>query len=227
MALRWIVSLTVILVASAIIWLGMPRLVASALKAPAQASLVRIQAGKTPTSSELERAVAHLKRAHVWEASAQLRSEIGFLRLLDAFQLDPSDETRSAKARLAAEFFTESLYLSPARPHPWVRLAYARELEGSTGAELSRLLQQSVAVGPFVGEIALVRLNLLLKHWGSLSPDLRLYTFSQIRYMWASDRSFVLEAGKRTSKPHIIRFALRTVPGAIDQFDRVNPPPSN
>lgn len=227
MALRWIVSLTVILVASALIWLGTPRLVASVLKAPAQASLIRTQTGKTPPPYELERAVAHLARAHVWEASSQLTSEIGFLRLLEAFQLDPSDETRNAKARLAAEYFTASLNLSPARPHPWVRLAYARDLEGSTGAEISRLLQQSVAVGPFVGEIALVRLNLLLKHWESLSPDLRRYTFKQIRYMWASDRNFVLEAGKRTSKPHIIRFSLRTVPGALDQFDRVNPPTSN
>ncbi len=163
----------------------------------------------------------------MWESSAQLTSEIGFLRLLEAFQMAPLNAVRSAKARLAAEHFTESLNLSPARPHPWVRLAYARDIEGSTGVEIARLLRQSISVGGFVGEIALVRLKMLLKHWDSLSPGLRLYTFKQIRYMWASDRSFILEAGKQTSKPHIIRFALRAVPGALDQFDRVSPPPSN
>jgi hypothetical protein len=224
--LRWIVALTVIVVASGLMFLGTPRLIASILKAPAHVLLTHVEAGKTPPRDQLERAANHLEQARSWENSAQLASEIGFLRLLDAFQMDSSDPRRAAEVRLSADSLRESLRLSPARPHPWVRLAYAEDFEVGPGAEIARLLQQSTMVGAYVGEVALVRLRLLLKYWDSLSPEMRLYTFKQIRYMWANDQGFVLQAGKQTSKSHLIRFALRLVPGALDRFDQVVPPPA-
>jgi len=223
---RWIVAFAVLVVALALITLGAPRLVASILKAPAHAPLTRAEAGKPPPPGQLERAADHLAQAQVWENSARIASEIGFLRLLEAFQSDSSADGRLVQAHRAADSLKQSLVLSPARPHAWVRLAYAEDYIGASGEEIARLLQQSTAVGAFVGEIAQVRLTLLLKYWDHLSPPMRLYTFKQIRYMWANDPGFVLQVGKRTPRAHIIRFALRPVPGALDRFDQAVPRPA-
>lgn len=224
-ALRWIVALIVLAVALALIALGTPRLIASILKAPAHAPLSRLEAGRTVPAGQLERAATHLEQARGWEHSARLASEIGFLRLLEAFQADGSDDGRASQAQLAALSLQQSLELSPARPHAWVRLAYAEDYAGGSGDEIARLLQQSTKVGAFVGEIAQVRLKLLLKYWDHLSPEMRRYTFKQVRFLWANDPGFVLQVGKQTSRAHIIRFALRPLPGALDRFDQAVPRP--
>jgi len=224
--LRWIVALTVLVVAVTLITLGTPRLIASILKAPAHAPLSRLETGRTEPTDQLERAAVHLEQAQSWENSAQLASEIGFLRLLEAFQADNPDDGRTARAQQAADNLRRSLGLSPARPQAWVRLAFAQDYAGVPGNEIARLLQQSTTVGAFVGDIAQVRLSLLLKYWDYLSPQLRLYTFKQIRYLWANDPRAVLQVGKSTSRAPLIRFALRPVPGAIDRFDQAVPQPA-
>lgn len=208
-------------------WLGTPRVIASLLKAPAHATVLDTAAGRTPPPEQLERAALYLENARKWETSAQLNAELGFVRLLRAGQMDPTDAARGPIAHRAAEDLRDSLRLSPARPHPWVRLAYAREIEGYSGAEIARLLRQSAAVGAFVGEVALVRLEKLLQYWDDLTPDMRLYTFRQIRFMWANDQGFVFQVARQSPKSHIIRFALRAVPGALDHFDQVIPPRSD
>jgi len=152
-----------------------------------------------------------------------LSSEIGFLRLLQAFQMDNSDPDRAVVAERATANLTESLRLSPARPHPWVRLAYARALEGAKPAEIVQLLDQSIRVGPYVGEIAVVRLKRLLVDWRHLTPEMRLYTYRQIRWVWNSEKSYVQRVARQTSRPDIIRFALRTIPDAAEYFDRAFP----
>jgi hypothetical protein len=78
-----------------------------------------------------------------------------------------------------------------------------------------------------VADIALVRLKLLLKKWDSLAPNVRLYIFDQVRYMWAHDENFVIRAARQSTKPQIIRFALRPVPEALDRFDQAVPFRSN
>jgi hypothetical protein len=167
--------------------------------------------------------VKHLETARRWESSAKLSGEIGFLRLLQAFQIDESDPDRATVAGLATANLKESLRLSPARPQPWVRLAYARAIEGAEPSEIVGLLEQSIKAGPYVGGIAIVRLKRLLVDWQHLSPELRRYTFRQIRWVWNSEQGFLLRAAKQMSRPDIMRFALRTIPGAVEQFDRSVP----
>jgi hypothetical protein len=182
--------------------------------------LTQVAAGEVPPTDQLERAVKHLERVRRWDPSAELNSELGFLRLLQAFQMDEADPNRIVLAGLAAADLRESLRLSPARPHPWVRLAYARAIEGANASEIVRLLDQSIQAGPFVGEVAIVRLKRLLVDWDQLPPDLRLYAFRQIRWIWNSDQKYLLRAARQTSRPEIMRFALRPIPGAVARFDR-------
>ena len=221
--MRWIVPSIVISLASVILILGVPRFISSVLKAPAHVALTKSEAGGLPPPDQLERAVKHLETARRWESSAKLSGEIGFLRLLQAFQIDESDPDRATVAGLATANLKESLRLSPARPQPWVRLAYARAIEGAEPSEILGLLEQSIKAGPYVGGIAIVRLKRLLVDWQHLSPELRRYTFRQIRWVWNSEQGFLLRAAKQMSRPDIMRFALRTIPGAVEQFDRSVP----
>lgn len=185
--------------------------------------LTKIAAGEVPPIDQLERAADHLERARRWETSAKLSGEIGFLRLLQAFQMEESDPSRVSIAAAATASLKESLRLSPARPHPWVRLAYARAIENAEPSEIVGLLGHSVEVGPYVGEIAIVRLKKLLAEWEHLSSGLRLYAFQQVRWVWNSEKSYILRAARKTTRPEIMRFALRPVPGAVEQFDRAAP----
>ena len=218
--MRWIVPSIVVPLALALLVLAAPRFVSSLLRAPAHAVLTQIEAGEVLAPGQLERAAKHLERAHRWESSAKLYAEIGFLRLLQAFQMDKAAPNRATIAALATADLKESLRLSPARPHPWVRLAYARAIEGAEPSEIAGLLEQSIKAGPYVGEIVIVRLKRLLVDWAHLSPGVRIYTFRQIRWVWNSKQSYLLRAARQTSRPDIMRFALRPIPGAVERFDR-------
>jgi hypothetical protein len=217
-----------LLLAIPLLWLGVPRLVASILKAPAHRTVSMVQNGRTPASEQLERAAVHLERVTSWEESTGLFADLGFLRLLQAVQTDPDDPQRPVLAGQAAEALHQALLLSPARPHPWVRLAYARAIGGAEPSEVAGLLAGSVSVGPFVGEIAITRLELLLRAWDHLSPEMRRYTAEQIRYIWTNDASSdLIQVAKRTPRPQVIRFALRPIRGAVERLDAAVPPPSN
>jgi hypothetical protein len=214
-----------LLLAIPLLWLGAPRVVASILKAPANSTVSKVQNGKTPAPQRLARAADHLERVAGWEESAGLFTDLGFLRLLQAVQTDPDDPQRLALAGQATEALHQALLLSPARPHPWVRLAYARAIEGAEPSEVAALLARSVSVGPFVSEIAITRIELLLRAWGHLSPETRRYTVKQIRYIWVNAASSdLIQVAKRTPRPDIIRFALRPIQGAVERFDAAVPP---
>lgn len=221
--MRWLLPFLAISLSLALLILGVPRFVSSVLRAPAHDTLTKIAAGEVPPPDQLERAAKHLEKARRWEFSAKLSAEIGFLRLLQAFQMDETDPDRAVVAALATENLKESLRLSPARPHPWVRLAYARAIENADPTEVVYLLEQSIDVGPYVGEIAIVRLKRLLADWKYLSPDLRRYAFRQVRWVWTSEKSYLKRAARQTSRPDIMRFALRPIPGAVEEFDRSAP----
>ena len=218
--MRWILAAVVLGVAGVTLWLSVPRLIASVLKAPAHFTVLAAHKNKALTQGELARAAAYLEKVRYWENSAELNSELGFLLLLQAAQTEPRDRQREIAAQ-STQFLEQSLLLSPARPHPWVRLAFARAFHGDEPSRIIDPLEQSIRTGPYVGEIAITRLKLLLRIWDHLSLDLKRYTHGQIRYIWPNAKGELLEVAKTTPRPDVIRFALWTVPGAVQQLDRV------
>ncbi len=221
--MRWMTALILSLVGIALILLGVPRITASFLMLPAYQAVSDMRHGKELEREQLERAAGYLERATEKEQSAQLYTDLGHLRLLRAIQSDPEASERRGLAAAATDAFRHALVLSPARPHPWVGLAYSRTLEGAPSFEIVALLEQSIEVGPFVSEILASRLELLLEVWPQLSPKLRRYTSRQVRYAWAHDRQGVIGVMRRTRRPEIIRLALRPVPGALSELGKAVP----
>ena len=221
--MRWVTALILTLVGIALIMLGVPRLSASFLMLPAYKAVSDLRAGREQDLEQLERAAGYLERATEQEQSAQLYTDLGYLRLLRAIQSDPEASERGELAAAATDAFREALVLSPARPHPWVGLAYSRTLEGAPSSEIVALLEQSIEVGPFVSEILASRLELLLEVWPELAPKVRRYASRQVRYAWAHDRQGVIGVAKRTPRPEIIRYSLRPVPGALSELNKTVP----
>ena len=216
-------ALVVPLVLSAVLLvMGVPRMVASVLKAPAHRTVLLAERGKMVETTALARASTYLERAAGWEHSAALLGALGLVRLVQGYEAgrgapavakgpDPIDE--------AAERLGEALRLSPVRPHPWVHLAYARTLQAADPNELAGLLVQSVRTGPYVAEIAVIRLDLLLRLWRHITPELRLYTLKQVRFVWPQARHRLLRLVRTTPRPELIRLALRRDPEALEQVE--------
>ena len=205
----------------AILSLAVPRVVASVLTAPAQRTILTVESGKTSEAERLVRAATYVERATDWEQSSQRFGELGFLRLLQVFQTDRDDPARPALIGEASQSLQHSVQLSPARPHPWVRLVYARALEDADPSELADLLAQSIRTGPYVSEISVTRLELLLRLWKHITPKTRTYAMKQVRYIWPKAGGKLLRVVQNTPRPDIIRFALRHDPEALERVDAV------
>ena len=219
--MRWMTALVLPLIAIVLLSLGVPRITTSFLMLPAHKTVLEMWDGKELEREQLDRAASYLEWATEIEQSAQLYTDLGHLRLLQAIQSDPDASERGGLAAAATNSFRRALLLSPARPHPWIGLANSRALEEAPPAEIVALLEQSIEVGPFVKEIFALRLELLLEVWPQLSPKVRRYASRQIQYAWAHDRRSVIKVMRRTPRPEIIRFALAPVAGALSRLDRV------
>ena len=217
--MRWFTIIPGLGLASALLFLAVPRVVASVLKAPAFSAVLAAHRGTPQPAGRLDQAAGYLESAARWETSGRLRTDLGYLRLLQAMQADPADPQKAELARRAAGALREGLLRAPARPHSWVRLAAARTIEDGPNPEVAALLAQSLEAGAFVGEITLARLELLLRTWDHLRPGPRRSTGKQIRFAWEHDRAGLIEVARRSGRAPIVRFALRPIPGALDQFD--------
>jgi hypothetical protein len=140
---------------------------------------------------------------------------------LQSFQTRRDEPGRPDLIGQASFDLRQALQLSPARPHPWVRLAYARTLEDADPRELAGLLAQSVRIGPYVAEISVTRIDLLLRLWQHLTPQLRVYAMKQVRYIWPKAGHELLRVVGDTPRPDIIRLALRRDPKAVERIDAV------
>lgn len=225
--MRRIVTLVALPFLVALFWLGAPRVIASVLKGPAHKTVWEVFHGRAPGIAQLKRASSYLDLATRWEDSAALYNDLGFLLLLEAIQTEPDDQQKKALADRATEALRHALLLSPSRPHTWVRLAYARTIAGAHPSEVVTLLARSVEVGPFVGEIAITRLELLIRAWGHLPPEMQRYTLKQIRFVWINAADELITVAKRSPRPDIIRFALRPIPRAVERLKAAVPPPPN
>ena len=217
--MRRFTAIACLLLASVLLVLGVPRVVASMLKAPAFMTVLAAHRGETRPAGRLERAAGYLEAAARWEGSGRLRTDLGFLRLLQAAATDRDDPRRSELAARASEALREGLLRAPAQPHSWVRLAYARTLETGPSPEVAALLAQSYRAGAFVGEITLARLELVLANWNDLPFDLRVSTGKQIRYAWTHEKDGLVEIARQGGAAHVIRLALRSLPGAVERLD--------
>lgn len=207
------------------LYLGLPRVVASVMKGPGFSTLLAANDGAIQDDRQLASAVNYLEAAAKWEESGRLLTEVGFLQLVRAAEVDLEESRSKELAAEASRTLREGLLRSPARPYSWVRLAYARAMEGAEPQEVVALLEQSYEVGGFVGAATFARLELLLSFWEDVPPALRSLAAEQIRYAWKNEPRSVIEAARFSDKPEVYLNAIASLPGALDQFEAALPAP--
>ena len=115
--MRWVATLIGLFVAIALLWLGTPRLITSVLKAPAFVTVLTAHHGEPQPLERFEKATQYLETAARWEASGRIRTDVGFLLLLQPTQLNSGDPRKASLAQQAAKALRDGLLLARARPH--------------------------------------------------------------------------------------------------------------
>jgi len=203
-----------------LIVLGVPRVVASLLKGPAIGAVSDAHDGDLLSPGQLETAIRYLRRAADWEASVGLRTDLGFLLLSQAEQIAVDGPKREALLDEAGAVLRDGLARGPVRPHAWLRLAYVEMMQSGPSAEVAAVLGRSLEAGRFVGEISLVRMELLLRNWAHLPFEVRALVGEQIRYVWRRQPGKLIVLARITGTTQILRLSLRSIPGSLEMIDR-------
>ena len=209
--MRWLIVALAAAWAVGLLTLAVPRTIASLIAAPAFPVVIAMHRGDVTTDGQLDAAAGILRQALPWNDGGRLQSDLGYVMLLRAARAEDQD------AAPAAEMIAESLTRAPARPHTWVRLAYARTLGGEQDQVAP--LMRSLEAGAYLPTLTVPRLELLLRHWDELTTAERRIAAEQVRYGWELSSRNVIALARRTGQGHIIRFALAEIPEAQAQLD--------
>lgn len=209
--MRWLTALLCAAWACGLLFYAAPRTIASLAAAPAFPVVTAIHRGEATTDEQLGAATSILRQALSWNDGGRVRSDLGFVMLQSAANMEEMDATA------ASNILAESLARSPARPHSWVRLAFARTVAGSEDAVSP--IMRSLDAGAYVPTLTVPRLELLLLHWDALATEERRRTADQVRYGWGLSSRDVIALARRSGLGHIIRFALAEMPDAQAELD--------
>ena len=208
-------------ISALLIGLGLPRVVASLLKAPAFGSLLQAQADRPVDPEHLETAIAYLKKATGWERSGELYGDLGLLLYRDAVRRSPDDPLRLQRAAESIAALEQSLARTPTVPQNWIRLAYATTLTEGPGPTAAAIVGQSLRLAPYSGALAPARIDLLFRNWAFLSPETRRHAGPQIRYGWHHNKQSLVEIALAHGRLETLRLALRSDPDAGPLIDKI------
>lgn len=217
--MRSLSGLLILIIASISLWLAIPRVIASALRAPAYGSVLATSEGMPLRDDQVERAVQFLVAASQWENSRRARTDFADLLIIQARDMRREKPQRLDMARKASLAYRDALGQAPVDPQTWVDLAQAKSIATGPSQEIASLLAQSLTVGPQVARITVSRAMLLLNNWEHLTPGIKEQTQAQVRFAWTYDWAGLTRLVREESSAEVIRGAIRSIPGAVEQFD--------
>ena len=212
-------------VAGALLLLALTRFLGAVSALPAGHALIAIREGRPVADDEVARAVAALEQSLRWGGThAKSLSDLALLKLMqiDGDVIGPG-ESRLLTESLAAQ--RASLALAPANADGWARLTYAHyALSGLDRASLDAL-EMSFRSGRLERAPMVFRLQLILREWDALDPEMRALGRVQIRQLARHDPRaldaltdvYLVSSG--TSR-EIIRAALASSPEERVRFER-------
>ena len=165
----------------AVLFLSLPRFLGAATALPAGPALNTIRKGGSLADEPLDRAVAALEQSLRWQATPASLSDLAVLKLVRLRAGEPigaEQHRQLAESRAAQE---ASLAGSPASSNGWARLSYARyALSGLD--EVSRgALEMSFLTGRLEYAPMRFRLQLILREWQALDPEMRAAGRAEVR----------------------------------------------
>lgn len=167
---------------AALVWLGVPRLIAALETLDARAVIRDARAGHPPPPDRLAAAAADLDAAQRWVEDGETMSDRGFLLVQQARALPPGPE-RAAVLDRATRATEAGLAAAPAQPSAWARLAWLHVTRGDVVAAIPAL-RLSLLTGPVAPALMASRLELGLELLSAMDADTRNLLRRQVRLLW-------------------------------------------
>ena len=171
----------------ALLYLAVPRTLASWAGMPAQKALVKLRDGGTPSDPDLIDGVSGLKRALQWVPTGRRLTDLALLELTQAQRMLPSDSARETLLASAERHLVEGLAVDPVDGFAWFRLATVRSLQQAPEREVAAALAQSLDMAPNARRLWLPRSTLCLLYWRAFTFEELLTVRAQLRTIWATD----------------------------------------
>lgn len=216
---RWAGALALLL-GVLILWLAVPRLVASALLALRDPVIERMIAGERTPEAELLGLMASRELALGWVEDRDTHNERGTALTSLAFEQAES-AAGAAMLERAIDAIRAGLAVAPADPKDWMQLGYLLVLlEGEVSPEAARAFLLSIRTGPFQEpDFLRRRLFWTLAHWTFYDGQERQWIGKQVRLVWRVDPGGLADLalhGPKFLAP--MSAALEEDPAAYRQF---------
>ena len=135
-----------------ILWLALPRVVASTLLAMRDPVVERADEGEQVSAAELLSLIASRELALSWVEDRETHAERATALAKLAFQQGPESAAQRTALKQAVDALRAGLALAPADPRGWMQLAYLLVLlEGDTSRQAARALLVSIRHRGFSG----------------------------------------------------------------------------
>ena len=205
----------------ALLWLGVPRLVAAFLMLPGDSTLSRLQEQQAIAPNELETVIESRAAALRWVSSGRLYTDRALGRLLQEEGTGPGAQAKnSSRFDQAIRDLKAGLAVAPADPYAWARLALAKHLVDGPSPEVASALVMSLLTGPYEPDMIPLRLELAFENWAHLPQQDRELIDQQVRYAWSRSKKRLLRMAREPERLAVIRAALAKDPRILAAFEK-------
>jgi hypothetical protein len=217
-------SLTVglaLLLGGLILWLAVPRFVASAWLALRDPVIREMDAGEPVPEAALLGLIASRELALSWVEDRDTHDQRGTALAELAFRGEAQSPAGRAALERAIGATRAGLALAPADPRDWMQLGYLLVLlEGDPNRESAEALLFSIRTGPFAApDFLRRRLFWSLAHWRFFDAEARRQIDDQIRLLWRVAPGDLADLALDLPEFFApLASALEQVPAARDQF---------
>jgi hypothetical protein len=210
-----------LLLGGLILWLAVPRVLASAWLASRDPVIQQMDAGERVSDAELLGLIASRELALGWVEDREIHDQRGTALAELAFQGDLQSAAETATLERAVGATRAGLAVAPADPKDWMQLAYLLVLlEGDTNPKAAKALLVSIRTGAFQApDFLRRRLFWSLAHWTFYNAEERRQIGDQIGLLWR-----VAPGDLADLALHVPAFftpiasSLEKAPGAREQF---------
>ena len=210
-----------ILLGALILWLALPRVLASAWLTMRDPVIREMDAGEPVSDAELLGLIASRELALGWVEDRETHAERGIALAELAFRADPHGAAEQPGLERAVRALRAGLAVAPGAPRDWMELAYLLVLaEGDTNRKAAQALLLSIRTAAFQApDLLQKRLFWGLAHWAFYDQEERRQIEEQIRLTWQvapGDLADLALGFPEFFAP--IATALEADPGAREQF---------
>lgn len=221
---RYLTAMLSALIASVLLYLAVPRVIAEFIAWPGDAVLSRLQEKEEVSKVDLKLMAESLKAALKWQYSSRRQSNVGIAEVLLAEKIDATSENGPQLLEMAINLTRASLKNAPARPYTWAWLTYSVKRNNGVGRELAPTLNMSLKTGFQERHLMLTRLKLAFEIWPYLSDAMKSRVSEQVRFAWklpwSGTRTEFIDIISSTHAQEIVREAFSKLPKELLKLEK-------